>query len=87
MKLSKELLLQAINAAFEFNAENDDASAMVSYDTHGMKLGLNTFSKDGGFTYYKISTSYTTDESIYANSHEENLEGFLDALKSHTSHV
>lgn len=87
MKLSKELLLQAVNAAFEFNAENENASAMVSYDTHSMKLGLNTFSKDGGFTYYKISTSYTTDESIYANSHEENLEGFLNALKSHTSHV
>ena len=87
MKLSKELLLQAVNAAFEFNAENENASALVSYDTHGMKLGLNTFSKDGGFTYYKISTSYTTDESIYADSHEENLEGFLLALKSHTSHV
>ena len=87
MKLTKELLLQAVNAAFEFNAENDNASAMVSYDTHGLKLGLNTFSKDGGFTYYKISTSYTTDEPIYANSHEENLAGFLDALKSHTSHV
>ena len=81
MKLSKELLLQAVNAAFEFNAENDDASAMVSYDTHSMKLGLNTFSKDGGFTYYKISTSYTTDDDVYAKSHEENLEGFLAALK------
>lgn len=85
MKLSKELLMRAVNAAFEFNAENENASAMVSYDTHGMKLGLNTFSKDGGFTYYKISTSYTTDESIYADSHEENLEGFLLALKSHSS--
>ena len=87
MKLSKELLLQAVNAAFEFNAENENASAMVSYDTHGMKLGLNTFSKNGGFTYYKISTSYTTDDPIYTQSHEENLTGFLDALKSHTSHV
>lgn len=87
MKLTKELLLQAVNAAFEFNAENENASAMVSYDTHSMKLGLNTFSKDGGFAYYKISTSYTTDDPIYANSHEENLEGFLLALKSHTSHA
>lgn len=81
MKLSKELLLQAVNAAFEFNAENDDASAMVSYDTHGMKLGLNTFRKDGGFTYYKISTSYTTDDPIYTQSHEENLKGFIAALQ------
>lgn len=87
MKLSKELLLQAVNAAFEFNAENENASAMVAYDTHSMKLGLNTFSKDGGFTYYKISTSYTTDDDVYAKSHEENLEGFLLALESHTSHV
>lgn len=87
MKLSKELVLRAVNAAFEFNAENDDASAMVSYDTHGLKLGLNTFSKDGGFIYYKLSTSYTTDDPIYAKSHEENLEGFLLALKSHTRQV
>ena len=85
MKLSKELLLQAVNAAFEFNAENENASAMVSYDTHGLTLGLNVFGKDGGFTYYKISTSYTTDDDVYAKSHEENLTEFLDALKSHSS--
>lgn len=79
MKLSKELVLQAVTAAFEFNAENDDASAMVSYDTHGLTLALNLFGKDGGFTYYEI-TNFDAD-------HEKNVSDFILALESHTSHV
>ena len=86
MKLSKELLLQAVTAAFEFNAENDHATASVNYSKDNLALGLNVFT-GSGWTYYKISTASHTDEPIYAQSHEENLEGFLNALKSHTSHV
>ena len=86
MKLSKELLLQAVNAAFEFNAENNHAKANVSYSDNNLTLGVNCFEKDG-WAYYKISTASHTDDPIYAHSHEENLEGFLNALKSHTSHV
>jgi len=77
MKLSKELLLKAVNAAFEFNAENKNAGAMVSYDTHGLTLGLNLFGKDGGFTYYEI-TNFDAD-------HEKNVSDFILALKSHSS--
>ena len=86
MKLSKELLLQAVNAAFEFNAENDHAAASVSYSKDNLALGLNIFSQEK-WAYYKVSTMFTTDDPIYADSHEENFEGFLLALKSHTSHV
>ncbi len=86
MKLSKELLLQAVNAAFEFNAENDQATATVSYSDNNLTLGVSCFEK-GGWAYYKISTASHADDPIYAASHEENLEGFLDALKSLTSHV
>ena len=86
MKLSKELLLQAVTAAFEFNADNDDASAHVSFDKYSMTLGLNVFSEEN-WAYYKISTLIHADSDMYAQSHEENLEGFIDALKSHTSHV
>ena len=86
MKLSKELLLQAVNAAFEFNAENDRATASVNYSKDNLALGLNVFSEKK-WAYYKVSTQFTSDDPIYAQSHEENLEGFLLALKSHTSHV
>ena len=86
MKLSKELLLQAVNAAFEFNAENNHATATVSYSDNNLTLGVNCFEKDS-WAYYKISTASHADDPIYAHSHEENLEGFLNALKSHTSHV
>ena len=86
MKLSKELLLQAVNAAFEFNAENDHATASVNYSKDSLALGLNIFT-DSGWVYYKVSTQFTTDDPICAHSHEENIEGFLNALKSHTSHV
>ena len=86
MKLSKELLLQGVNAAFDFNAENDDASAHVSFDRYGMTLGLNIFDKDS-WSYYKISSHYPPMSDMHTDSHEENLEGFLLALKSHTRHV
>ena len=86
MKLSKELLLQAVTAAFEFNAENDQATATVSYSDNTLTLGLNVFSEEK-WTYYKVSTTSHSNDPIYAQSHEENLEGFLSALKSHTSHV
>ena len=86
MKLSKELLLQAVNAAFEFNAENDHAAASASYGEGDLTLRLSIFGEDG-WAYYKVSTQFATDDPIYAQSHEENLAGFLDALKSHTSHV
>ena len=86
MKLSKELLLQAVTAAFEFNAENNHATATVSYGDNTLTLGVSCFEK-GAWAYYKISTTSHADDPIYAKSHEENLEGFLNALKSHTSHV
>ena len=86
MKLSKELLLQAVNAAFEFNAENDDASAMVCYDAHGLTLGLNVYESES-WAYYKISSRFQPMSDMHAKSHEENLAGFLLALKSHTSQV
>lgn len=86
MKLSKELLLQAVTAAFEFNAENDHATASVNYSKDNLSLGLSVFA-DSGWAYYKVSTSSHTDDPIYAHSHEENLKGFLNALKSPTSHV
>lgn len=86
MKLSKELLLQAVTAAFEFNAENHHAKANVLYSDNNLTLGVNCFEKDG-WAYYKISTASHADDPIYAQSHEENLAGFLNALKSHTSHV
>ena len=86
MKLSKELLLQAVTAAFEFNAENNHATASVSYSEDNLSLGVSCFEK-GGWAYYKISTTSHADDPIYAHSHEENLKGFLNALKSHTSHV
>ena len=86
MKLSKELLLQAVTAAFEFNAENDHAAASISYSKDSLTLGLNVCS-ESKWAYYKVSTQFTTGNPIYAASHEENLAGFLDALKSRTSHV
>ena len=86
MKLSKELLLQAVNAAFEFNAENDHAVASVSYSKDNLSLGLNVFT-DNGWTYYKVSTTYHSNDPIYAQSHEENIADFLHALKSHTSNI
>lgn len=86
MKLSSELVLQAVNAAFEFNAENDHAAASVNYSKDHLCLSLNIFLADD-FAYYKISTPIHADSDMYAQSHEENLEGFIDALKSHTSHV
>ena len=86
MKLSKELLLQAVTAAFEFNAENDQATATVSYSDNTLTLGVSCF-EQCGWAYYKISTASHTDDPIYANSHEENLAGSLNALKSLTSHV
>lgn len=86
MKLSKELPLQAVNAAFEFNAKNDHAAASVSYSKDNLTLGLNVFTEEK-WAYYKVSTASHTDDPIYAYSHEENLAGFLNALKSHTSHV
>lgn len=84
MKLSKELVLQAVTAAFEFNAENKHAVASVSYSDNTLTLGVNCFEKDG-WAYYKISTASHTDDPIYVASHEENLAGFLNALKSLTS--
>lgn len=86
MKLTKELVLQAVNAAFEFNAENDHAVASVNYSKNNLALGLNITSQ-GEWAYYKVSTTSHSNDPIYAQSHEENLKGFLDALKSHTSHV
>ena len=86
MKLSKELLLQAVNAAFEFNAENDHATASVNYSNDNLVLGLNIFT-DSGWVYYKVSAQFTTDDPIYAHSHEKNIADFLNALKSHTSNV
>lgn len=86
MKLSKELLLQAVNAAFEFNAENNHATASVNYSNDSLALCLNVFA-DSGWAYYKVSTQFATDDPIYAHSHEENLKGFLNALESLTSHV
>lgn len=86
MKLSKELVLQSVTAAFEFNAENDHAAATVTYSDNTLTLGVLCHKKSG-WAYYKISTANHADESIYANSHEENLTGFLNALKSLTSHV
>lgn len=83
MKLSKELLLQAVTAAFEFNAENNHAAASVSYSKDNLALGINIFSEEK-WAYYKVSTKFTTDDPIYAKSHEENLEGFLAALKENT---
>ena len=85
MKLSKELLLQAVNAAFEFNTKNDHAVASVNYSKDHLCLSLNIFLADD-FAYYKISTPIHADSDMYAQSHEENLEGFIDAIKSHTSH-
>ena len=84
MKLSKELLLQAVTAAFEFNAENDHATASVNYSKDHLCLSLNIFLADD-FAYYKISTPIHADSDMYAKSHEENLECFLEALKSHSS--
>ena len=86
MKLSKELVLQAVTAAFEFNAENNQAKAVVTYSDNTLSLGVNCFGKNG-WAYYKISTASHADDPIYAASHEENLKGFLDALKSLTIHV
>ena len=86
MKLSKELLLQAVNAAFEFNAENENANAHVTYNAYSLTLGLNVYGSEN-WAYYKISARYQPISDMHANSHEENLEGFLDALKSHTRHV
>lgn len=80
MKLTKELLLQAVNAAFEFNAENNHATANVSYSKGNLVLGLNIFSEEK-WAYYKISTKFTTNDPIYAQSHEENIEGFIAALQ------
>jgi hypothetical protein len=84
MELSKELVLQAVTAAFEFNAENNQAKATASYSDNTLTLGVNCFEKDG-WAYYKVSTANHTNDPIYANSHEENLAGFLNALKSLTS--
>lgn len=86
MKLSSQLVLRAVNAAFEFNAENDHAAASVSYSKENLALGLSIFSEEK-WAYYKVSTQFTTDDPIYAESHEQNIADFLDALKSHTSHV
>lgn len=86
MKLSKELLLQAVTAAFEFNAENNQATATVSYSENSLTLGVLCCEK-GTWVHYKISTPNHTGEEMYAASHEENLAGFLNALKSLTSHV
>lgn len=86
MKLSKELLLQAVTAAFEFNAENNQAKATVTYNDNTLTLGVLCHKK-GTWAHYKISTANHTDDPIYAASHDENLAGFLDALKSLTSHV
>lgn len=86
MKLSKELVLQAVNAAFEFNTENENASAHVTYDAYSLTLGLSVFGSEN-WTYYKISARYQPINDMHADSHEKNLEYFLDALKSHTSHV
>lgn len=86
MKLSKELVLQAVTAAFEFNAENDHAAASVNYSKNHLVLSLNIFLADD-FAYYKISTPIHADGDMYAESHEQNLADFLDAIKSHTSHV
>ena len=80
MKLSKELLLQAVTAAFEFNAENDQATATVSYSDNTLTLGVSCFEKCG-WAYYKISTASHADDPIYAASHEKNLAGFLAALQ------
>ena len=85
MKLSKELVLQAVTAAFEFNAENHQATATASYSENTLTLGVLCYKK-GTWAHYKISTPNHTDEDIYTDSHEENLVGFLDALKSLTSH-
>lgn len=86
MKLSKELVLQAVTAAFEFNAENKHAVASVGYSEDNLSLGLNVFT-DNGWAYYKVSTTSHSNDPIYAESHEKNLEDFLGALKSHTRHV
>ena len=80
MKLSKELLLQAVNAAFEFNAENNQATATASYRNDDLTLGVICYKK-GGWVYYKVSTANHTGDQIYADSHEENLAGFLAALQ------
>ena len=80
MKLSKELLLQAVTAAFEFNAENNQAKANVSYSDNTLALCVNCFEKDD-WAYYKVSTAIHTNDQIYADSHEENLAGFLAALQ------
>lgn len=84
MKLSKELVLQAVTAAFEFNAENKHAAASVNYSKNNLALGLNIFSEEK-WAYYKVSTQFTTDDPIYAESHEQNVADFLDALESHSS--
>lgn len=84
MKLSKELVLQAVTAAFEFNAENNQAKATVTYSDNTLTLGVLCYKK-GTWAHYKISTASHADDQIYAASHEENLSGFLNSLKSLTS--
>ena len=86
MKLSKELLLQAVTAAFEFNAGNNQAKAVVTYSDNNLTLGVLCYKK-GSWAHYKISTANHADEEIYTDSHEENLAGFLNALESLTSNV
>ena len=86
MKLSKELLLQAVNAAFEFNAENENANAHVTYGAYSLTLGLNVYGSES-WNYYKISSRFQHISDMHTDSHEENLEGFLLALESHTRHV
>lgn len=80
MKLSKELILQAVTAAFEFNAENNQATATVTYSNNTLTLGVLCHKK-GTWDYYKVSPASHTDDQIYADSHEENLAGFLAALQ------
>ena len=84
MKLSKELLMRAVNAAFEFNAENKNANAHVTYDAYSLTLGLNVCGSES-WNYYKISSRFQRVSDLHADSHEENLVGFLLALESHSS--
>ena len=80
MKLSKELVLRAVTAAFELNTENNHAKATASYSDDALTLGV-ICCKKGGWVYYKVSTANHTGDQIYADSHEENLAGFLAALQ------
>lgn len=75
-KMNKELILEAVSAAIDFNNGNEKYHCSVCFGENTLRLWIAEKFKSG-FIYYENSGSC----SVYGLSNEENAKNFIKKLK------